>query len=231
MGTLVCPQYIRVLFVQYGWRATYRIQAAIFLGVYLPAIIVTRQIRKPEGAVSDKNSTYGKPSDDDYAIEVVEAGHSPAKHWHYHRTYWDLFTDKKVFMLFLSQSLFALGCEWAILSPFSIISDTFCILDFVPMTYVITYARDHIGMTLAAATWAVSIVGICSTVGRVIIAPICDALPNWHMTIYIIQRILNGAAVFLLPYTNSIGTLYAACAVFGLSAGENFPISIAYMMQ
>ena len=91
---------------------------------------------------------------------------------------------------------------------------------YVPMTYLITYAHDHIGITVAAATWGVSIVGITSTVARVLIAPVCDALPKWHISIYILNRIICGASVFLLPYTNSLGTLYAACAVFGFTSGS-----------
>ena len=110
MGTLVCPQYIRVLFDQYGWRAAYRIQAAIFLGVYLPAILLSRPVRKPAAALESVDNN-DKPVDDDFALEVIEPGHNPAKHWHYHRTYWDLFTDKKVSMLFISQGLFAMGCK------------------------------------------------------------------------------------------------------------------------
>ena len=69
----------------------------------------------------------------------------------------------------------------------------------LPVRYLVVFGTGHIGLTTTAATWAVSIVGIFSTVARIAIAPISDYFVNGRWWIYIILRGLTG--LLLIPPT------------------------------
>jgi MFS family permease len=86
------------------------------------------------------------------------------------------------------------------------------------------------------ANWAVSLIGLFSTIGRVGIGPVCDwARPRRYLlALYVAINMISAASMALLPLAHNASVLYLVCGLFGFTNGASVtvePVIIEYYVE
>ena len=191
LGNVIIPLITQPLITSYNWRVAMRVMAGIFAVVELLPILVYRPVRHPPGY---------NPNRDEIAFEIVEPGHTPSTHWHYHKGYMQLLKDP-----FLIALLVAL-----VFGSFGIMQ---------PFLFVAKLSIDVLHATSSQAATTLSIIGATSTAGRFLIGIFVDRFPRSKYWAFALAWVTLGVATIFMPISGSLGVLYFLCALFGLAHG------------
>eukprot|EP00042_Codosiga_hollandica_P019611 m.61003 g.61003 ORF g.61003 m.61003 type:complete len:562 (+) comp49419_c0_seq1:137-1822(+) len=219
VGMMIIPHITEALVDSFGWRSAFKIQGVYCAVVVALTALVYRSTRAPvkeAGQLEGEDLTSQSSEDPEY-IEIVPAGMSPVRYWHFHRTYTELLFDKTVLLFVISLALYAFS-------------------SFIPTLYIVSYAIEKLAVSSSTANWTVSIMGLLSTCGRISIGPICDwAKPRGHMVgLFVTVILVNATSIALLPTATNMGGLSVLCAIFGYTSGASvtlMPVLIEYFVE
>ena len=87
----------------------------------------------------------------------------------------------------------------------------------------VSYGIDHLGLSSSTANWTVSIIGLCSTLGRVTIGPIYTWANKrgYNVAVYVVVILVNAGATALLPTATNMAGLSILCVFFGYTSGAS----------
>ena len=191
LGNVIIPLITQALITAYDWRVAMRVMAGVLAVVELLPIIVYRPVRHPPGY---------NPNREEIAFEIVEPGHQPSTHWHYHRGYLQLLKDP---MLIALLSTLILG-SFGIMQPF---------------LFVAKLSVDVFHATSSQAATTLSIIGATSTAGRLLIGIFVDRFPTSKYWAFALAWLVLGVTTILMPIGGGLDVLYFLCALFGLAHG------------
>eukprot|EP00042_Codosiga_hollandica_P019613 m.61064 g.61064 ORF g.61064 m.61064 type:complete len:397 (+) comp49419_c0_seq9:137-1327(+) len=109
VGMMIIPHITEALVDSFGWRSAFKIQGVYCAVVVALTALVYRSTRAPvkeAGQLEGEDLTSQSSEDPEY-IEIVPAGMSPVRYWHFHRTYTELLFDKTVLLFVISLALYA----------------------------------------------------------------------------------------------------------------------------
>ena len=101
---------------------------------------------------------------------------------------------------------------------------------FVPFSFLPSYAIE-IGIDSGDASFIMSLIGICNTVGRIIAGWLSDHPKVDALMVNNLALMMGGIATCFLPLMTNLSFLYAYAVLFGLAVGKGHPHSPNHTRQ
>ena len=85
-------------------------------------------------------------------------------------------------------------------------------------------ATEDIGLTAAEATWGLSVIGLASTISRVLGGVLAGSAPHYRLSFVVGGLMLTGASIMLLPACNAWWSYLLVNAGIGAGSGCYFAV-------
>lgn len=127
---------------------------------------------------------------------------------------------KSLFLIFLKNKLFFL------------VNLSYFILSFVIVApYIFLPSHIKLRNLLDPNSTCISLIGVSTLVGQILIGYISDLKRDYNWLIYAMCFIVAGVATLILPFLNSINSIFIYSVIFGLSTSVNYVLQSSLVIE